>query len=62
MLEVLIQAVHSQVILRCPSIKAAKVWGPQEATIFMVPPAGQNKRNFLTSCEFMKVGHDAFLA
>lgn len=55
MLEVSIQVVHSQVTLRCPSTKAAKMWGPPQAMIFVAPPAGHNKEELFTSCELVKV-------
>lgn len=55
MMEVPIQAVHSQVTLRCPSIKAAKVWGPPQAMILVAPPAEHSKGELFTSCELVKV-------
>lgn len=50
MLEVPNQAAHSQVTLRCPCIKAARVWRPRQAMVLVVPPAAQNEFVQAASC------------
>lgn len=55
MMEVPIQAVHSQVTLRCPFIKTAIVWGPPQAMILVATPAEYSKGELFTSCELVKM-------